>query len=203
MTYWTALIHLPLLLCSIIAVAVALERLTFFARLSRLGAKEQQAIEDLFSKDRAGTETQIGNRPALAEAISALQMYQNAPKPLRDEAVSIALRKYAGRLRKNLSGISTVGTLSPIFGLLGTVAGLMLAFRNIGKQQGPVEPAVIADGLWMALSTTAIGLIIAAFCILVFASFSSFVRRRLSEAENLFNRISLSLETRAPQDSQS
>lgn len=196
MTYWTVLIHAPLLLCSIVALAIVLERLTFYSRLTGLGKKEQQAIEDQFSGVATGATTpdRRGRRAAFDEAVSALRRYRNAPKPLRDEAVSIALQHHASRLRKNLTGISTVGTLAPIFGLLGTVAGLMVAFRNIGKQQGPVEPAVIADGLWVALSTTAIGLVIAAFCILAYAAFSSFVRQRLSEAENLFNRISLSLE---------
>lgn len=64
------------------------------------------------------------------------------------------------RLGRGIRPLATVAQISPLMGLLGTVAGMIIAFAEI-SQQGTGNPAVLADGIGQALVTTAAGLIVA------------------------------------------
>lgn len=63
-------------------------------------------------------------------------------------------------LARGIRPLATVAQISPLMGLLGTVAGMIIAFAEI-SQQGTGDPAVLADGIGQALVTTAAGLIVA------------------------------------------
>lgn len=63
-------------------------------------------------------------------------------------------------LTKNLSAISLIGSNAPYVGLLGTVAGIMVVFYEIG-QKGGLEPSQVVVGLSLALKATALGLLVA------------------------------------------
>jgi biopolymer transport protein ExbB len=85
--------------------------------------------------------------------------------PLKDEHVIVELIKdeMAKRLYAIESGLGTVkiiASISPLLGLLGTVAGVLLAFDAISKS-GMGDPSVFAGGISMALVTTVAGLIVA------------------------------------------
>ena len=73
---------------------------------------------------------------------------------------------------------------------IGTIIGLMRAFQKIGEHAGPVEPSLVANGLWQALSTTAAGIIIAAFCILAHSIFSSKIKKMMTRSQFILNRLS-------------
>ena len=79
---------------------------------------------------------------------------------LKDELVTEteeALRAYLG---KHLMALHTIGTISPLLGLLGTIVGMIVAFESIAVS-GTGDPRVVAGGISQALGTTATGLIIA------------------------------------------
>lgn len=180
--------YIPLIMCSIIGLALIVERsYTFLSRKVIKGGSLKCAPETVEDTLRALLQEKSFYRAALL----SLSENSNIEKPLRDEVVSLTLQQSGSVLRKNLSGLMTISALAPLFGLLGTIIGLMRAFKNIGQNQGPVEPHLIADGLWQALITTAIGLIIAAICIIAHAIFSSLMRRRLAYAKVQLNSISL------------
>lgn len=65
------------------------------------------------------------------------------------------------QLEKNIPYLATISALSPMLGFLGTVTGLIQAFMKIAHLQGNVNPAVLADGIYEAMITTAAGLIVA------------------------------------------
>lgn len=79
---------------------------------------------------------------------------------MEDEA-SIEMKPY----KKGLGLLSTIAHVSPLLGLLGTVIGMILAFRNVqqtsGMEAGGVDPRGLSGGIWQALLTTAAGLIVA------------------------------------------
>ena len=62
---------------------------------------------------------------------------------------------------KNLRGLGIIGHISPLLGLLGTVAGMIEAFITIEELGGRVDASVLAGGIWEALITTAFGLSVA------------------------------------------
>ncbi|RED44657.1 MotA/TolQ/ExbB proton channel family protein [Aestuariispira insulae] len=65
------------------------------------------------------------------------------------------------RLRSGLKIIAAIAALSPLLGLLGTVLGMIEAFRQMEAAGSQVDPAILSGGIWLALLTTAIGLIVA------------------------------------------
>tara|TARA_R110002096_G_scaffold13572_10_gene47886 strand:- start:851 stop:1510 length:660 start_codon:yes stop_codon:yes gene_type:complete len=72
----------------------------------------------------------------------------------------IALAELA-RINKWMRGLEAAVQAAPMLGLLGTVVGMIDAFGTLAKSQGGVDPALLAGGIWTALTTTAIGLAIA------------------------------------------
>lgn len=65
------------------------------------------------------------------------------------------------RLSSGITFIRLVSSASPLLGLLGTVLGMIRAFRQVSEAGGAVKPALLASGIWVALLTTAEGLIVA------------------------------------------
>lgn len=64
-------------------------------------------------------------------------------------------------LRSLLPALETIGTLSPLLGLLGTVLGMISAFQSMEAAGAQVDPSVLSGGIWQALITTALGLSVA------------------------------------------
>lgn len=82
--------------------------------------------------------------------------------PLSDIAASIEneAKLEINRLEKRLAILATVAGAAPMVGFLGTVTGLITAFMRISQFEGNVNPAVLADGIYQAMITTAAGLIV-------------------------------------------
>ncbi len=92
----------------------------------------------------------------LAEAI-------NGKKSNAAAAIEIAkgeIQSYMGGLEKGLNTIKIIASISPLLGLLGTVVGVLIAFK-VMSQSGLNNPALFAEGISMALITTVGGLIVA------------------------------------------
>lgn len=74
------------------------------------------------------------------------------------EAVQEAGRREAFSLEKRMDLLASVAAIAPMLGFLGTVTGMIGAFRQIQAYEGLASPAVLAGGIWEALVTTAAGL---------------------------------------------
>lgn len=85
------------------------------------------------------------------------------------------------RLEQRLSYISLVGTISPMVGLLGTVDGMVAAFRVIASSNTQPKPSELAQGISMALITTLVGLWLAIPAIAVFGYFRNRLQRLVLE----------------------
>jgi biopolymer transport protein ExbB len=90
-----------------------------------------------------------------------------------------AARAYLG---KNLPILSTIGNISPLLGLLGTIMGMIIAFESIAVA-GAGDPRVVAGGISQALVTTASGLIVAIPSIVVYRYLARRADRSLEAVE--------------------
>ena len=90
-----------------------------------------------------------------------------------------AARAYLG---KNLPILNTIGNISPLLGLLGTILGMIIAFESIAVA-GAGDPRVVAGGISQALVTTASGLIVAIPSIVVYRYLARRADRSLEEVE--------------------
>lgn len=195
---WQIATAIPLLLCSIIALSLIAERAFYLLRQKDLTQQEYEQALELLSRAEINEamDNLITKQPFYAKALEVMKAQQKTEKCLRDEQVSTLMVMFNSRLRQRLSGLVTVASLAPMLGLLGTIVGLMRAFRSIAEHAGPVEPALVANGLWQALSTTAGGLIIAVFCILAHALFSSRIKKMLTRSQFILNRLSQLMQQR-------
>jgi biopolymer transport protein ExbB len=95
------------------------------------------------------------------------------------EASKLALERAEAivhaELERGLSGLATIGSIAPFVGLLGTVIGIMDAFRNIQEHQGTSLTAV-SGGISEALVTTALGLFVAIPAVMMFNYFTSKIK---------------------------
>lgn len=168
----------PLLLCSVLVVAITLERASVMARAR---VDTDNLAEHL--------------REALArgDTEAARRLCESAPMPLRP--VALAGLQHMGRSREeveaamqhagilalddlesNLPVLGTIGGTAPFIGLFGTVLGIMRSFHNI-QSHGHAGTAVVAGGVSEALIATAAGLVVAVFAVVSYNVFLNRIRR--------------------------
>ncbi len=100
------------------------------------------------------------------------------------EYSSSALMAEKRNLEKRLVVLSTLGNNTPFIGLLGTVLGIMKAFRDLAAM-GDSGPAVVMKGISEALVATAAGLAVAIPCVIAYNALSKIVKDKLSCAEEI------------------
>ena len=152
----------PLLVCSILLISIVLERLWFLQR--RLVAPKGllRQAQNLIQKDSFHTQNQqeIAATSQLGDLLQHCYQYRLNPR----EFVEIKAEEKASEIKlvleRNLSMLSTIASISPLLGLLGTVVGMITAFTGLTETSG-ANPDLLAQGISQALITTAFGLFIA------------------------------------------
>jgi biopolymer transport protein ExbB len=98
-----------------------------------------------------------------------------------EKALEEALAEQAARLYRRVEYLSVIGALAPMLGLLGTVTGMLMAFQEVALSQGSAGAAELAEGIYQALVTTVVGLIIAIPALGAFAIFRNRVDQLVAE----------------------
>ncbi|MBN1150518.1 MotA/TolQ/ExbB proton channel family protein [candidate division WOR-3 bacterium] len=96
----------------------------------------------------------------IAKISSAILEKASYGKDEMEEARDMEALKTLSFLDRGMLVLAAVANIAPLIGFLGTVVGMMMAFEAIAKA-GTVEPTIVADGIRVALITTAAGLMIA------------------------------------------
>ncbi|MBI4834107.1 MAG: MotA/TolQ/ExbB proton channel family protein [Planctomycetes bacterium] len=180
----------PLLVCSVISLAVIIDR--FFAL--RRGRREFAAFVKEFipTLEKKGIKESIEfcrkSRVPLARIYEkGLEDYQSRMDKERTKQI---MQEIAGlelpSLERGLKILSVIAHISPLLGFLGTVTGMINAFQTIQSATASGEPAgpgMLAGGIWEALITTAVGLIVAIPTYIAFAYFSNVVDKMTNDME--------------------
>jgi biopolymer transport protein ExbB len=116
-------------------------------------------------------------------AAKTLEGWNFGEKSMREFADS-ALEAERRKLDKRLVVLSTLGNNTPFIGLLGTVLGIMKAFRDLAMA-GDAGPAVVMKGISEALIATAFGLGVAVPCVIAFNIFSKMAKGKVSNAQEI------------------
>ena len=95
----------------------------------------------------------------LTETLNIIQ--SNTSKVLKDQEIETLLQKKYLRSQKFLPSLEIIAQVSPLIGLLGTVIGMIDSFNELELGGSLVDPSILAGGIWTALLTTAMGLIVA------------------------------------------
>jgi len=91
--------------------------------------------------------------------------------PAVEKALEDSTAQQAARLYRKIEYLSVLGNLAPMLGLLGTVSGMIVAFRQVALSQGAAGAGDLAQGIYSALVTTVAGLLIAIPALAAFAIF--------------------------------
>ncbi len=100
-------------------------------------------------------------------------------------------------MERNLAFLGTLGNNAPFIGLLGTVIGIVRAFRELAHSKGQVSAALMAE-IGEALIATAIGLLVALPAIVAFNVFQRTLRARLGRADALSGEVLAHLKSGSP-----
>ena len=161
----------PLLACSVLAVALILER---FVSLKVSRVAPPNLLDEALTVSSQGIPTadvvlQLEQNSALGEVLASgfKALHQNPHCSEADlrAALEGTGRSVAARLEKYLSALGTIASAAPLLGLLGTVIGMIEIFGSQGGSPGvgtgASNPALLAHGISVALYNTAFGLIVA------------------------------------------
>jgi biopolymer transport protein ExbB len=171
------LVMWPLLACSIVAVAIILERIWALQRRRIISSSLVATIEttptgnDHAAKIKTQSET---DSSVLGELVSITFKHATVSKAENVEAVQAAARQTVGRLERGLTTLSLIVEISPLLGLLGTVLGMVRLFTDVAEM-GLGDPKAIASGIFEALITTVAGLAVAIPALIAFM----YLRRRI------------------------
>jgi biopolymer transport protein ExbB len=99
-----------------------------------------------------------------------------------EKATEDALGEQSARLFRKVEYLSVLGNIAPMVGLLGTVTGMLMAFKQVADTEGNAGASQLADGIYQALVTTVVGLIIAIPSLGAFAIFRNRVDQFVAEA---------------------
>lgn len=188
----------PLTLLSALMLMLIVERAMFVLLNSKTKSKQlQQQIYALALNNDAELDSYVlqhqRDKGSLAQGLCMLISHRHVIKTLREEAVSLWLQKERRQFMAGLKLLNAIGVLSPLIGLLGTVMGLIDMFKNLASTQGSIAPAALADGLGLAMTTTAAGLLIALPAIAGAQLVALWAEHKLAKIEHALNRYNLHL----------
>lgn len=180
----------PIIFCSILTLAILLERLFALRRSRIIPEKFIIEVSDLVRRrrmDDALTRCRLNNS-SIARVLMAGISRHERPRQQVKEAIEDVGRLEAANLERFLTILGTIAGIAPLLGLLGTVTGMIKAFSVISNA-GIGNPQMLAGGISEALITTAAGLTVA---IPAFV-FYKFLRSRVDKRVLRMERVSIEI----------
>lgn len=180
---------LVLMVCSIIALAVNIEKIRAFRANSKIDIRSLRAqIITLLGENRvADAMTLCANTPGPVSAVLlvGLQTYHKllAAKPTPEVIRTLlgkSMEDYSAQalnaVENRLNVLATIGNTAPLFGMTGTVTGMIRSFSALAGAVS-LEAGTVGAGIAEALINTATGLIVALFSVLPYNYYMNLVER--------------------------
>lgn len=156
-------VMIPLLLCSVFAVAIGIERLWYLLR-SRVDTED--LIEDIrlsLGQGKVLEAMQIAkkSRGPIATVLAAgIAHYDQSRDDIKERMQTVGNEEIF-KMERRIGALEVVAMISPLLGILGTVTGIIKSFNVMAALEGVAQAAALSSGIAEALITTATGLIIA------------------------------------------
>ena len=185
---------LPLLICSVAALALVIERLS---SLRRMRVAPVRLLDEVISVTRAHLPpSDVVNKLAdnsvlgtvLAAGLRAVVAEPRISEPALRNAFETAGRVAVHRLERYLNTLGTIASAAPLLGLMGTVIGMIEIFGSQAPGGGS-NPALLAHGISVALYNTAFGLMIAIPSLMFYRYFRGLVDAYTLDMEQASDRL--------------
>ncbi|MEO9630588.1 MAG: MotA/TolQ/ExbB proton channel family protein [Sulfitobacter sp.] len=148
-----------LMAVAVLTLAVALYK-TWQFRAAAVGRHRalSEAVNAWERGDAAAARSALGRSKSYLAPVIELAM--SAPDAGASRLQAEAELRFA-KLERGFRLLDSVAQLAPLLGLFGTVLGMIEAFRALQDAGSQVDPSILAGGIWVALLTTAVGLVVA------------------------------------------
>lgn len=156
------IIMFPLLLCSVLALAIIIERF-WTLRVSRLAPKSM--VQDLWAAIRkkelnARKIKELKETAPLGRVLAAGLVNAKHGREIMKESIQEEASHVVHEMERFLTALGTIAVITPLLGLLGTVIGMIKVFAQL-QLEGAGNAAALAGGISEALITTAAGMTVA------------------------------------------
>ncbi|WP_300357337.1 MotA/TolQ/ExbB proton channel family protein [Fusobacterium sp.] len=178
---------------SIVSTAIIIERVVFFFKREKGLSKDFKSnlIMSVSSNDMGrAVEICTKEKNTVGDTVKCflLRCDRNGDFHHFDQLVKEIGMEEIGPLEKRLHFLAIIGYIAPMIGLLGTVTGMIDAFRNLSTF-GAGDPSLVADGISKALLTTAAGLSIAIPAIVVY----NLLNKKIEEIEEDIDKVTTNI----------
>lgn len=173
----------PLLIASIIALALIIERLLYL-RQSRIVPKDLLSqVEHIYRSGKVNDEVinTLEKDSPLGFVLAAGLRQAKAPRDIMKESIEEAGFVVTHRIGRFVGAIGTIASLAPLMGLFGTVVGMIEIFAS--QDAASSDPAQLAHGISIALYNTGFGLSIAIPTLIFYRYFRSVIDNFVVEME--------------------
>jgi biopolymer transport protein ExbB len=174
----------PIIACSILSLAIFIEKLWSLRRKKNVPLDFLQDIEQLLQENNSTKALSLcsDNRSSIARIFSVGIKHYGKKREVIKERIEEVGRREASLLEKYVDALATIASVSTLLGLLGTIAGMIKIFSVISTQS-VVNPSTLAGGISEALYTTAAGLTVAIPTLIFYRYVSSKSRALVLEME--------------------
>jgi biopolymer transport protein ExbB len=165
----------PLLIASIIGLALVIERLVYLRRARILPPDLLGEVVRVYQSGRVTEDVidKLEQNSPLGQVLAAGLRNVDAPREVMKEAIEEAGQGAAHRLERFLTTLGTIASLAPLMGLFGTVVGMIEIFAS--QNAAGTNPAQLAHGISIALYNTGFGLAIAMPALVFYRHFRALV----------------------------
>jgi biopolymer transport protein ExbB len=165
----------PLLIASVIGLALIIERLLYLRRNRILPPNLLNEVIRVYQNGKIGSDvvTNLEQNSPLGRVLAAGLRNVNAPREVMKESIEEAGRGTAHDLERFLTTLGTIATLAPLMGLFGTVVGMIEIFGS--QNAAGTNPAQLAHGISVALYNTGFGLLVAMPALVFYRHFRALV----------------------------
>ena len=174
----------PLILCSIAALAIIGERLWTLQKKFVIPAELLSQVQQLLERKQFDAKQLLLLRESspMGRVLASGLVNRQHPREVIKEAVEDAGRHVVPELERYLNALGTIAAIAPFLGLLGTVLGMIQMFAGIGSH-GLGDPSIVASGISQALIATASGLAVAIPSLMFYRYFRARVDSLLIDME--------------------
>ena len=179
----------PIFICSLIAITIFFERMFYLKSIKTKSKKFVVRVKKLIKKgsiNLAVSACRKNPTPISQIMLAGLMKYGLSRKEIK-EAIEDSANQETPVLEKRLSTLATIGNITPLLGLLGTVFGMIKAF-NVIAVMGVGKPEALASGISEALLTTAFGLSIAIPTIVIYNYLTNRVDKLIRDLDRIHGR---------------
>lgn len=190
----------PILICSIISIAVFAERLFYLHRATIHVGEFLKGLQNLIRRQNfaEALHESAGTPGPVARVIHAAIIRHDLPRAELREIVQEAGQLEVPKLERFLGVLATLAFLTPLLGMLGTVAGMIEAFGVISANGGYATVTELSSGIYKSLLTTAAGLVVATPTFVAYSYLSSRVNAMMHDMERAGIEIVHLLSDQAP-----